>query len=141
MFIVLRKQNLLFLHWYHHITVLLFTWYSYGEHISTGRWYINMNYLVHSLMYSYYAGRALGVKIPKPIAMVITGSQLIQMMVGAYVTYYAFERKLNNEYCNISYGTAKLALIMYGSYFALFAQFFFNSYVLPKTHKKLEKSQ
>ena len=28
-FIVLRKQPLIFLHWYHHITVLVYTWYGY----------------------------------------------------------------------------------------------------------------
>lgn len=30
--------------------------------------------------------------------------------------------------CQISEGTAKLALTMYGSYFILFARFFVNSY-------------
>jgi len=91
-------------------------------------------------MYSYYAARALGFRVPKKVAMVITSSQLIQMVIGAYVTYYAFERKLANEPCNISYGTAKLALIMYGSYFALFAQFFVNSYLFVRDTKKFEKS-
>ncbi|EMP41797.1 Elongation of very long chain fatty acids protein 6 [Chelonia mydas] len=27
-FIILRKQRLIFLHWYHHVTVLLYTWYA-----------------------------------------------------------------------------------------------------------------
>ena len=29
-FIVFRKSKLIFLHWYHHITVLLFCWHSYA---------------------------------------------------------------------------------------------------------------
>lgn len=28
-FIVLRKRPLLFLHWYHHVTVLVYTWHAY----------------------------------------------------------------------------------------------------------------
>ena len=29
-FIVLRKKPLIFLHWYHHVTVLLFCWHAFG---------------------------------------------------------------------------------------------------------------
>ena len=35
-FIVLRKQRLIFLHWYHHITVFVYCWYSYGHPVATG---------------------------------------------------------------------------------------------------------
>ena len=35
-FIVLKKGVLIFLHWYHHITVLLFCWQSYATRSSTG---------------------------------------------------------------------------------------------------------
>jgi len=128
-FIVLRKQNLIFLHWYHHITVLLFTWFSYSRNIAPGRWYVCMNYVVHSLMYTYYAARALGYRPPKRLAMVITTSQIVQMILGAYVTYYAYEKQANGELCAITQGTAKLGLIMYLSYFMLFARFFINSYL------------
>ena len=146
-FIILRKQNLIFLHWYHHITVLLFTWYSYSEHISPGRWYICMNYLVHSFMYSYFALRSLGFKIPKQIAMFITVSQIIQMVLGCFVTYYGYSLSQRGEYCQIPEATAKLALTMYGSYFLLFARFFLNSYfgtgnkrsdASDKSHRQLD---
>ncbi len=65
MFIVLRKQELIFLHWYHHATVLVYCWFSYKDFSSSGRWFMSMNYLVHSLMYSYYACKAMRIKVNK----------------------------------------------------------------------------
>ncbi|RWS08109.1 elongation of very long chain fatty acids protein 6-like protein, partial [Dinothrombium tinctorium] len=110
-FIVLRKQKLIFLHWYHHITVLLFTWYFYWQHISPARWYICMNYMVHSIMYSYYALRAFGFRLPKLLAMSITASQIIQMIIGCYVTYYGIAVQAEGRFCQITDKTAKLGLI------------------------------
>lgn len=134
-FIVLRKQNLIFLHYYHHITVLLFTWFTYSEYTAPARWFVDMNYLVHSLMYSYYALRSLGFRIPKQMAMAITTSQIIQMIIGAYVTWYAYYRKSQGDACNITQATATYGLIMYLSYFVLFAQFFYSSYFTPSSKK------
>lgn len=45
-FIVLRKRPLIFLHWYHHVTVLVYTWHAYKDHTASGRWFIWMNYAV-----------------------------------------------------------------------------------------------
>lgn len=128
LFIVLRKQHLMFLHWYHHITVLIFTWYSYPQLISTARWYVDMNYMVHSLMYTYYAFRAFGYKVPRKVAMAVTSSQLLQMVLGGYVSYVAYQKKMAGEQCYISPWTSTLAVVMYGSYFMLFAHFFLKAY-------------
>ena len=38
-FIVLKKGDLIFLHWYHHITVLLFCWHSYVTRSSAGLYF------------------------------------------------------------------------------------------------------
>ena len=58
-FIVLRKQKLIFLHWYHHITVLIYCWYSFSQYTAPARWFVVMNFIVHSIMYTYYAFKAL----------------------------------------------------------------------------------
>ena len=46
-FVVLRKKPLIFLHWYHHVTVLLYCWHSYYEQTTYGLYFICMNYTVH----------------------------------------------------------------------------------------------
>lgn len=140
LFIVLRKQELIFLHWYHHATVLIYCWYSYKEHNATGRWFVCMNYLVHSIMYTYYAFRAMRFKIPRFISQVITVSQIIQMVAGLYVNYtaYTIKRESPSLQCHNTYESILSGSIMYLSYFILFFNFFINAYIL-KTKKKQQE--
>jgi len=127
-FIVLRKRKLIFLHWYHHITVLLYCFYSYSDEISTARWFIVVNFFIHSLMYSYYGLRSVGIWVPRVIAMAITILQLSQMVVGVTVNGYAIKAKLTGAECAVSHHHLTLAAIMYASYFILFAHFFRKVY-------------
>jgi hypothetical protein len=60
-FIVLRKKPLIFLHWYHHITVLLYCWHAYAVRASSGLYFIAMNYSVHAIMYFYYFAMAVNI--------------------------------------------------------------------------------
>ena len=131
-FIVLRKQPLIFLHWYHHVTVLLYAWYSYSDYIATARWFICMNYLVHSIMYTYYALKALKFKVWRSIAMFITTAQLAQMIMGAAVNIWAYQVKQAGNECHVSYENIKISLLMYISYFVLFARFFRRAYFMSK---------
>lgn len=135
-FIVLRKQRLIFLHWYHHVTVLIYCWYSFSEYTAPARWFVVMNFVVHALMYTYYAFKALRYRVPKVIAMVITSLQLLQMVIGCVVNYMAFTFKQNGMQCGVSDTNLKLSLLMYTSYFVLFARFFYNAY-FNKIQKKL----
>lgn len=140
LFVVLRKQPLIFLHWYHHITVLIYSWFSYSEYTSSARWFIVMNYCVHSVMYSYYALRAMGYKPPRFIPMVITSLQLTQMIVGCAINFWAYDyvqsvQNSNSSTCHISTINIKLSLAMYFSYFVLFARFFYVTYLSPNARK------
>lgn len=46
------------------------------------RWYAILNYGVHSLMYPYFAARAIGIKVPLKVANLITTLQFAQMVIG-----------------------------------------------------------
>lgn len=127
-FIILRKQPLIFLHWYHHASVLLYTWYSYAEFIAPARWFVVMNYIVHSSMYTYYGLKALRYRLPKSLAMAITTLQLSQMVVGVYVNIWAYQVKQSGQECLVSQHNINMSLLMYFSYFLLFAHFFYRAY-------------
>lgn len=129
-FIVLRKQKLIFLHWYHHITVMIYSWYSFRDRLAGVQWYVGMNFFVHALMYSYYACRALKIRIPRPIAMTITALQLSQMFVGVWVQFYIYSVR-KDQNCPTHYYNLRAASIMYGSYYVLFAHFFMKAYIFP----------
>jgi len=139
LFIVLRRQPLIFLHWYHHVTVLIYSFYAYPEHASSGRWYIVMNYCIHSLMYTYYALRALRVPLPSFVRMSVTSLQILQMAVGLVVSTCVFVIKHSGGDCHQSNSNAAAAILMYGSYLVLFAHFFYKQYAFPPKKKSSDK--
>lgn len=136
-FIVLRKTDLIFLHWWHHISVIIFGWWSStGNSLSLGRWIMTMNFTVHSLMYSYYAARSVGIRVWKPLAMSITFLQILQMFVGMFVVSYAQITQMKGLVCQTDASSLFIGIICYGSYFYLFLRFFFESYF--SRHKKMK---
>lgn len=138
-FIVLRKQKLIFLHWYHHITVFIYCWYHYPQMIVPSQWFITMNYFVHAIMYAYYAIRASGrFKPPLWVNMFITALQLSQMVIGVYVNIFVYNRMTSdlNWHCDgkaeKSYWYIYISCTMYFTYFVLFIHFFCSSYIWSK---------
>nr|CCC49088.1 putative long chain fatty acyl elongase [Trypanosoma vivax Y486] len=133
-FLVLLGKDLPFLHWYHHVTVLLFSWHAYCVGSSVYIWVAAMNYSVHSVMYFYFALAALGYRrIVRPFAPYITVIQILQMVVGCLVTLHAL-RELCDETgrgCGVPLSNMRAQLLMYASYLYLFSKMFVKSYLLP----------
>ncbi|KAH9597976.1 ELO family [Trypanosoma melophagium] len=125
-FLVLQKKPVIFLHWYHHATVMLFCWHAYTYTISSGLWFATMNYCVHSIMYFYYFVCACGLrKVIRPIAPLITTLQILQMVVGTFiVTYTAVQRVRHPSGCDTNDSSIRFGLLMYGSYIFLLVRFF-----------------
>ena len=132
---MLRKQRLIFLHWYHHVTVLLYTWYSYKDQVGGGAWFGTVNLCVHAFMYSYYAARAAGYRVPRPLAMFITAAQISQMAVGMTVTALVWRwtpshgDSSGSGDCPSYPNNIAWAMLMYFSYLLLFLHFFYHAYV------------
>jgi elongation of very long chain fatty acids protein 6 len=132
-FIVIHKKPLIFLHWYHHISVLLYCWVSYVAKAPNATIFCVMNYAVHSIMYFYYFLMAAKIKPKFFQAVYITVAQISQMVVGVIVTMYGcyllWVKKVTMEQnCWLTPDNNFAALLMYGSYLFLFLQFFWQRY-------------
>lgn len=157
-FLVLRKRNVEFIHWYHHTTVLMFVWHAVGDMQPTGLFFIAMNYFVHTIMYFYYFLAASGIRVSWGIC--VTVLQISQMIVGMVVvaahSYYLMtadnaKNTKDNLWARMDYydsiadkthsvfdpsvnqcdGTLTNCAyggVIYGSYFLLFLQFFVKRY-------------
>jgi len=160
-FIVLRKKPLITLHWYHHITVMLFCWHAWGTMALNGIVFAAMNLTVHAVMYAFYALTALGMR-PEKFAMSITLGQILQMVVGSTVTVYVAMDKLSwhpversfdfkaptwvaedfsipdGDECFMSNTAAASGLLMYFSYLYFFVEFFYVVYCTRGSKVKAE---
>eukprot|EP00467_Chlorarachnion_reptans_P023717 CAMPEP_0114509608 /NCGR_PEP_ID=MMETSP0109-20121206/13305_1 /TAXON_ID=29199 /ORGANISM="Chlorarachnion reptans, Strain CCCM449" /LENGTH=322 /DNA_ID=CAMNT_0001688781 /DNA_START=100 /DNA_END=1068 /DNA_ORIENTATION=- len=132
-YLVLKKPEapVRFLHWFHHLTVLLYCWHAYHHTIAPGIWFASMNFCVHAVMYLYYACMVLGVGwIVKPFAQMITVIQILQMVVGMIVTATsAFHHTMGGDSaCHVNGPNYRMGLAMYCSYFILFVKLFLQKY-------------
>jgi len=121
-FIVARKKPLLFLHWYHHVTVLLFCWHSYATEASTGLFFVSMNYSVHAIMYGYYYLMAVNAKPAWLNPGFITMCQIAQMLIGTTLCAMTYSL-LGTTNCSVKRENVIAGGLMYGSYLYLFTDF------------------
>jgi len=140
-FIVIHKKPLIFLHWYHHVTVLMYCWHSYVYESPSGIFFVAMNFSVHAIMYGYYFLMAVKLKPKWLKANFITLAQISQMIVGVTVTisgfyYYAKEQSESESNCAITMDNNIGAFLMYGSYLFLFCQFYFGRFMVTNEKKK-----
>lgn len=126
LFIVFRKSNLDFLHYYHHIVTCLYCWNSSYLQISTGLYFSSINLFIHSIMYFYYALLAFDIKILVPYKKCITILQTTQMGIGTTVIII-WINNCRNDYNIYHLLNHILGLLMYISYGYLFSVLLFSN--------------
>lgn len=136
-FIILRKNKLLFLHWYHHLTVLMLCWYSTVHSSSVDLFVMSMNYTVHTLMYGYYFLYSIG-KWPCWLSpKFITIAQIMQMMIGSWVCIMNYIYWWQDP-TSCAYAASLVpAIIVYTTYLLLFVKLFFQRYSNKVNTKKI----
>ena len=117
-FIVLRKGELNFLHWYHHATVLLFAHYTFGRPTESAveLYFSSINYTTHAIMYTYFALRASNVRVPSNAHVFIAILQILQMFVCMIVTIIAYINYWNGAQCQLHTGVFYVSMTIYASY-------------------------
>jgi len=125
-FIVLRKRELHFLHYYHHVATMWFCWLAWESGLENGALFAAMNLLVHSIMYTYYASVSYGRQWPLLVKQGITSLQILQMVLGSAIIVY------NMISCNTHPYLSAGGLAMYISYAYLFIDLYMNNYVIIK---------
>merc|ERR1712137_1526307 len=144
LFLILRKKNPPFLHWFHHATVLLYCWFASYYHTVIGFNFTIINAFVHTFMYFYYFLSEIGLKPPEQIAKAITIIQISQMFLGIMIVAgSAFIWFSTGTPCVSDESTIVLVsgCLMYGTYLFLFLRFFFKRYFGKRSPQKPNPSQ
>jgi elongation of very long chain fatty acids protein 6 len=137
LFLIIRKKPIMFLHWYHHLTVLMFTWLAAVINAPIGKFFATMNAIVHTFMYAYYAIHTLDIiRLPKIISISITCMQIFQMVAGIFILTLSYTMSLKSTGCRSPAVICVIGATIYGSYFALFVDFFVRSYFIEGKKQK-----
>jgi stearoyl-CoA desaturase (delta-9 desaturase) len=134
---VIGARKVICLHWYHHVTVLLYCWHAYSVRTSIGLWFIAMNYLVHAVMYFYFflsQVRGYCFTVMNRYKGLITILQISQMFVGMGVCTLGLAFYSSGCKCNRM--NALFGILMYTTYFVLFIHLFCKQQCKRKKRKE-----
>uniref|UniRef100_A0A915D7S2 Elongation of very long chain fatty acids protein n=1 Tax=Ditylenchus dipsaci TaxID=166011 RepID=A0A915D7S2_9BILA len=143
-FLVLRKRPLIFLHWYHHAVVLVYSWQAAQKLTAAGRYFMTMNYFVHSIMYTYYALSSMGIRVPRSVSMVVTTLQTTQMLIGVGISVFIASLKISALQsgapliCQQSNENLLFSFAIYFTFAILFVRFFIFAYIYKKPAKAVD---
>ena len=126
MFLLASQKHVRFIHWFHHVLTMIYSWYIAVYLPAIGRWMSTMNVTIHSLMYGYYFIRSCRIRLPSFIAITVTILQTLQMFIGLIINLLALYEKLirSDDHCSNGGYTIESGLIMYIIYVFLFIRLF-----------------
>ncbi|XP_076075641.1 very long chain fatty acid elongase 4-like [Mytilus galloprovincialis] len=135
LFLILRKNQVSFLHAYHHCTMILTYWMGV-KYVAGGQAFFvpMLNTFVHIIMYTYYGLAVLGPHMQKYLwwKKYLTKLQLIQFV--SFIIHSGYNLLSG---CDFPQGFNIAVLIYSLTLILLFANFYYKSYVQKQKKKKL----
>jgi elongation of very long chain fatty acids protein 6 len=130
MLLILKKRQVITLHWFHHASVIGFAWAAWTYETPAALWYGAMNFSVHSVMYTYFflMGVSSWRATASRAAPVITALQISQFVWGTVINIYAAVAFYSSS-CSIQSPILYLGAVLYLVYGALFVDLFVKRYV------------
>lgn len=127
-----KYNQFTFLHIYHHISIFLMYWVNINIAFDGDIYFtVVANAAVHFIMYFYYFLTTLRFRVPKPLKMLVTVSQMVQFICmntqAIYILYNG---------CPFPARVTQVYLFYIISLFLLFGNFFLKSYCGGKKQKK-----
>eukprot|EP00761_Pharyngomonas_kirbyi_P012982 gb/GECH01013009.1/.p1 GENE.gb/GECH01013009.1/~~gb/GECH01013009.1/.p1 ORF type:complete len:260 (+),score=21.31 gb/GECH01013009.1/:1-780(+) len=120
--LLLRRKPVSFLHWFHHASVLAYSWLALHIHGGAGVVFGAVNAFIHCIMYFYYFLTGFGIR--PAWGRYLTLAQISQMFLGLLVTiaWLLLAAMDPPRYCGCSRPGvfAGASLFVYGAYAALF---------------------
>eukprot|EP01060_Flectonema_neradi_P034143 TRINITY_DN5905_c2_g1_i1.p1 TRINITY_DN5905_c2_g1~~TRINITY_DN5905_c2_g1_i1.p1 ORF type:complete len:281 (+),score=35.99 TRINITY_DN5905_c2_g1_i1:66-908(+) len=134
--LMLMGRKVVVLQWYHHATVLLYCWFAYSTATPNAMLFGTLNYIVHSVMYTYFAVSCYS-GILSPIRKLITLLQLSQMAIGFSLNIYTYYLVNVVGNCSETYSPTYFTAcgLLYASYFVLFLKLYLDSYSRKNSRK------
>lgn len=130
--LILKKKRVITLHWFHHASVICFTWSGFVYENPAALWFGSMNFFVHSIMYTYFALMSypqLRDRVRRA-APIITALQIMQFAFGTVVNAFAAGAYLVPSVgCAIHPFILQLSGLLYLVYGGLFAHLFYKRYI------------
>jgi len=68
-------------------------------------------------------------------------NQIHKMIIGCWINLQAWQYKKNGEICQVTDENLKVSLMMYGTYFLLFAHFFLGSYIYKSQRENKQQNE
>ncbi|RIB18401.1 ELO family [Gigaspora rosea] len=123
--LVLKKKEIIFLHWYHHSIVILMVW----SWLQDANMYASMgmiaNTFIHIFMYYYYFVAVLGRSVW--FKKYVTTGQIIQFSISFILSvpylYYHFTKE-----CQYGFSAFLFSICCNGSFLVLFIRFYQKAY-------------